>query len=142
MYPAADVPVLQLSVYMEQSAEYHFKLGERLRSLREQGILIVGSGNIVHNLSTIRWDLNAEPHAWAIEFDQWVKEHILKRNFIPLLRNAVGSIAGQLSIPSPDHWYPLLYALGASDDSDRVRFEYEGIENGSISMRTVSFGAF
>lgn len=140
LYPRANIPVLQLSVYMEQSPEYHFELGKQLRKLRDEGILIVGSGNIVHNLRTLIWEENAEAYDWAIEFDEWVKGRILARDFSSLVHQATTLRAGKLSIPSPDHWYPLLYSLGASDESDRIHFEYEGIENASISMRTVSFG--
>jgi len=140
MYPAAKIPVLQMSIYMEKSPEYHFALGKQLRKLRDQGVLIIGSGNIVHNLSEMSWEDGALPFDWAVEFDEWVKVRILQRDFRPLLTEAHYSRAGKLSIPSPDHWYPLLYTLGASDETDEVVFEYEGIENSSISMRTISFG--
>ena len=141
LYPNADVPVIQLSLYMENTAEYHFELGKNLRKFRDQGILIVGSGNIVHNLQTLKWEEGAKPYDWAIEFDEWVKEKIVARDFVSLVNHATDSPAGKLSIPSPDHWYPLLYTLGAADENDVLKFEYEGIENGSISMRTLSFGA-
>lgn len=140
LYPAADVPVLQLSVYMERPPAYHFALGERLRKIRREGFLIVGSGNVVHNLRLMKWEDGAEPYDWAVEFDEWVKERISKRRFGSLVDEALDSAAGKLSVPSPDHWYPLLYALGAADDSEPAQFEYEGIENASISMRTLSFG--
>lgn len=140
MYPNADVPVLQLSIDMDRPAEYHFKLGQELAKLRDKGVLIVGSGNIVHNLRTISWDTNARPLEWAIEFDDWVKEKIIKRDFSPLQSEVLKSQSGKLSIPTPEHYYPLLYTLGATDSSDEMRFEYEGIENASISMRCISFG--
>jgi 4,5-DOPA dioxygenase extradiol len=140
MYPQANIPVLQLSIYIEQPAEYHFELGKRLRALREQGVLIVGSGNIVHNLRRIKWEENAEPFDWAVEFDEWVKDKIVQKDYLALVNDATNSNAGKLSIPTPEHWYPLLYALGASDEKDLLRFEYESIENGSISMRCLSLG--
>ena len=140
MYPAADVPVLQLSIYMERPPEYHFELGKRLRKLRGKGFLIVGSGNIVHNLRLMKWGDYVPTYDWAIEFDEWVKDRIVNRDYGSLVKEALSSSAGKLSIPSPDHWYPLLYTLGAADKSEDLRFEYEGIENGSISMRTLSFG--
>lgn len=140
MYPKADIPVLQLSVYMEQPPEYHFKLGQELRKLRDQGILIVGSGNIVHNLRRIRWEENAKPFDWAIEFDEWVKSKIDRRDFRPLLDDIYRAESAKLSVPTPDHYYPLLYALGASDESDELRYVHEGIDNGSISMRCLRFG--
>jgi 4,5-DOPA dioxygenase extradiol len=140
MYPDAKVPVLQMSIYMEKPPDYHFGLGQQLRKLRDQGVLIVGSGNIVHNLNVMNWEPGAKPFEWATEFDDWVKQRIIQREYRELLGEPQLSRSGKLSVPSPDHWYPLLYALGASDRSDELRFEYEGIENGSISMRTLSFG--
>lgn len=140
MYPAADVPVLQLSLNIAHPAPYHYELGMKLRGLREQGILILGSGNIVHNLRRIRWEPDAPAYDWAVEFDAWVKERLEAGDHASLVEKALDSEAGRLSIPTPDHWYPFLYALGASDKNDRLRFEYEGIENGSISMRCLSFG--
>jgi len=140
MYPEADVPVMQLSIYMSQPPEYHFKLGCELAKLRDQGILIVGSGNIVHNLRTMSWADDAKPLDWAIEFDEWAKDKIIKRDFLSLQKDISKTEAGRLSIPTPDHYYPLLYALGASNSNDEMHFEYEGIDNASISMRCVSFG--
>jgi 4,5-DOPA dioxygenase extradiol len=139
MYPKADVPVVQLSVYIEQPAEYHLQLGKQLRPLREQGVLIVGSGNIVHNLRQIKWEDDASPYDWAIEFDEWAKEKIKNRDFRALCHDYKKSKAGSLSIPSPDHYYPLFYVLGASDESDELHFDYESIDNGSISMRCLGY---
>ena len=140
MYPKADIPVIQLSIYMAQPSKYHFALGQRLRKLRDEGVLIVGSGNIVHNLRRINFDDNASPYDWAIEFDAWVKQKIENRDYGAITHEATQSAAGKLSIPTPDHWYPLLYTLGAADEKDGLRFEYEGIENASISMRCLSLG--
>lgn len=141
VFPEANIPVLQLSVYMSQPAEYHYELGKRLRPLREQGILIVGSGNIVHNLKQIKWEEKAPAYPWAKEFDLWVRDQIATREFDTLLKHATRDEAGKLSIPSPDHWYPLLYVLGASEDGDSLHVEYEEIQNASISMRSFSFRA-
>lgn len=140
MYPEANIPVMQLSIYMGQPPEYHMKLGQELAKLREQGILIVGSGNIVHNLRRIEWKPDAKPHDWAVEFDEWSKEKILKRDFKAMQNDFLKSEAGRLSVPSMDHYYPLLYILGASDAKDELRFEYEEMQNASISMRCLSFG--
>ncbi len=140
MYPQNNVPVLQLSINITKPFEFHFELGKELRALREQNILIVGSGNIVHNLRKISWDTHAEPYDWAIEFDEWSKQQILSRNASSLVEHALDAKSGQLSIPTTDHYIPFLYALGASTEKDAIRFEYEGIENASISMRSVRFG--
>lgn len=140
MYPKADIPVLEMSVYMEQTAEYHLQLGEKLRPLRDQGILIVGSGNIVHNLQQLSWESSAAPYPWAIEFDQWSKQRLESRDFKSLATQYLKTEAGKLSVPSNDHYFPLFPVLGASDNKDEMQFEYGGIQNSSISMRAVSFG--
>ncbi len=140
MYPNANVPVLQLSINHTRPFEFHYELGKQLRILREKEILIVGSGNIVHNLRKIKWEQNAEPYDWAVEFDQWVKDEIEKRNFSKLVMDQVTeSKNGKLSIPTTEHYIPLLYVLGASNDKDSLHFDYDGIENASISMRSVRF---
>lgn len=140
LYPRADVPVLQLSIYMSQNADYHLKLGEGLRPLRDQGVLIVGSGNIVHNLRYINWETHAPAHAWATEFDTWARQRLEARDFASLATKYLESEAGKLSVPTPDHYYPLFPVLGASDSRDELAFEFEGIHNASISMRALSFG--
>lgn len=140
LYPKADIPVLQLSLYMEQPAEYHIELGKQLSKLRDQGVLILGSGNLVHNLRTIRWGPDAKPFDWAIEFDEWLKQKLLDRDFSAVLRDYHQTQAGKLSIPTLEHFYPLHYILGASDAKDELKFEYEELQNGSISMRSFSLG--
>jgi 4,5-DOPA dioxygenase extradiol len=140
MYPKADIPVLQLSLYMARPPEYHFALGQHLKKLRDEGVLIVGSGNIVHNLRRIDFDDNAAPFDWAVEFDNWVKQKLENRDYAAITRDATQSAAGKMSIPTWDHWYPLLYTLGAAEEKDQLKFEYEGIENASISMRCLSLG--
>ena len=138
---AADVPVLQLSLNLIQGPEFHFALGQKLKYLRDQGILIVGSGNIVHNLRRINFADDARPLDWALEVDAWVKQRVADGDYKAIVHDARDTEAGKLSIPTPDHWYPLLYALGAADNGEPLRFEYEGIENASISMRCLSLGA-
>jgi 4,5-DOPA dioxygenase extradiol len=140
MYPEADIPVLQLSIDGTRHDEHHFDLGRRLMPLRDQGILILGSGNIVHNLNLINWDAGAPPYPWAVQFDNWVAACLEKREFKPLYDDILSSEAARLSIPTPEHYRPLLYVLGAVDGDDTLRVEHEGIEHGSISMRCISFG--
>ena len=140
MYPQADVPVVQLSIDMSEPASYHMELGEALRSLREQGVMIMGSGNIVHNLRRIDWHKPQQGSDWAIEFDEWSKEKLLNRDFKALAEDFHKTQAGQLSIPTPDHYLPLMYVIGASDKNDDIKFEVEGCDMGSLSMRSVSFG--
>lgn len=140
MYPKADIPVMQLSLYLSRPADYHFTLGRELTKLRSMDILIIGSGNIVHNLRAINWETYSRPHTWAVEFDEWMKDKLEKRDFRSIVENYLDSEAGKLAVPSPDHYFPLLYALGASTEEDKMQFEFEAIHNASISMRCLSFG--
>lgn len=140
VYPEAKIPIIQLSMDMTQPIEFHYKLGEKLKSLRKQGVLIVGSGNIVHNLRKISWDENAPAHPLTVEFDNWVKQKINSKDHKALIHEALTTEAGKFSAPTPDHYYPLLYILGASEDSDKIDYFHEGYQNSSISMRCVKFG--
>lgn len=140
MYPQANVPVLQLSIYMSQPPEYHFRLGQELAKLREKGVLIIGSGNIVHNLRKIQWEENVRPYEWALEFDNWAKERLLQRDFKAIQHDVWKTEAGKLAVPTMDHYYPLLYTLGAMLPKDELKFEYEEMQNASISMRCLSLG--
>jgi 4,5-DOPA dioxygenase extradiol len=132
--------VLQLSIHMEQPPEYHVRLGRELTKLRDKGILILGSGNLVHNLRQIRWEPNAKPYDWALEFDEWLKAQLLKGDFKSVLNDFHSTRAGQLSVPTMDHYFPLHYVLGAADGKDHLNFEFEELQNGSISMRSFSLG--
>lgn len=140
MYPSADIPVMQLSLDMSQPPEYHFKLGQELAKLRQMGILIIGSGNIVHNLRQIQWGSNPKPFDWCIEFDEWFKNKLVLRDFKALQNDILNTHAGRLSVPTMDHYYPLLYIIGSCQTNDELKFEYEEIQNSSISMRSFSFG--
>jgi 4,5-DOPA dioxygenase extradiol len=136
LYPNAEIPVLQLSIDMSVDPLFHFELGKKLHFLRSQGVLILASGNIVHNLSKISWDDNATPVNWSLEFDQWVDKKISEKDYHALIHDFRKSTNGQLAQPYPDHYIPLLYILGAIDERDQVRCFFEGIQNGSISMRS------
>lgn len=140
IYPKADIPVLQLSLHMEKPNQYHVDLGKELSSLRDKGVLIIGSGNLVHNLRNIRWEPNAKPYDWAIEYDEWLKNKLQNKDFSSVLNDYHQTSAGKLSIPTLEHYLPLHYILGAADKSDELKFEYEELQNGSISMRSFSLG--
>lgn len=140
MYPDANIPILQLSMDATQPPEYHLKLAQELAKLREEGILIVGSGNVVHNLRNFSWKEAEKPFDWAVEFDAWSKQQIENRNFDALARDYNKTKAGQMSVPSLDHYLPLLYAVGASRENDELNFIYEKIQNGSIAMRSFKLG--
>lgn len=136
MFPRADIPVVQLSLDLSQPAPFHFDLGVKLRFLREQGVLILGSGNVVHNLGAIDWDENAPPHPWALACDAWVRGRLMERDFEALVRDYATTDAGRWSVPTPDHYFPFLYCLGAALPQDTPTFVFEGIQNASISMRS------
>ncbi len=140
LYPLAHIPVLQLSIDMSEPPSFHFELGQKLEFLRSRGVLIVGSGNIVHNLRRFSPQTDAKPEAWALEFDGQVKTCLENRNYEPLLQALLETEAGKLSVPTLDHYLPLLYVLGASKRQENLSFEFDGIQNGSISMRSLSFG--
>lgn len=139
VYPKADIPVIQLSLDMTKPAEYHYELGEKLKFLRNQGVLIIGSGNITHNLRIFDWSEDAPLLSWAVEFDQWVSEKLKAKDFHPLVSEYLKNKNGTIAQPTPDHYYPMLYVLGAVDENDKLDFIYEGIQNASISMRSFRF---
>ena len=137
-YPHADVPVVQLSIDETKPAAFHFEVGQKLAPLRDEGILIVGSGNLVHNLHAYAWGRHAsDPYDWAIRFEQRAKEMMLAGESRSLIAYEDLGSEALLSIPTPDHYLPLLYVLGARQQGDAITFPVEGVDGGSISMLTV-----
>jgi 4,5-DOPA dioxygenase extradiol len=139
LYPKANIPVLQLSLDRTQPPEYHFELGRQLQVLRDEGFLIIGSGNIVHNLRNFSWKETDTPYEWAVAFDNWSKTQIESRDYSALIHDYNKTTYGKMSVPSLDHYLPMLYVLGASQASDKLSFIYEKIQNGSIAMRSFIF---
>lgn len=139
MFPKADIPVFQLSIDMNKSLSFHYNMGKNLAPLREKGVLIISSGNIVHNLRMYfqKGDLN--PYPWAEEFDNTVKEKIEKREFESLTDYPSLSKYGKLANPTLDHYIPLLYTLGLYSQSEDIKFTYEEVES-SMSMRCLKIG--
>jgi 4,5-DOPA dioxygenase extradiol len=141
VYPEADIPIVQLSIDETQPASFHYELGQRLAPLRDEGILVIGSGNIVHNLHAYAWGKHVpEPFEWAVRFEKLAREQIVKREHQPLIDYEALGRDAQLSAPTPDHYLPLLYILGLQQEDDRVTFPVEGVDGGSISMLTVQLG--
>ncbi len=136
-WPEADVPIVQLSMDASMPDRWHYELGARLKPLRDEGVLIAGSGNIVHNLSIMEWNEEAEPYDWAIRFNDYIKACIAQDDIGELLAYPDLGRDAQLSVPTPDHFWPLLYVLGARDESDRVRFETDFIQYKSLSMTSI-----
>jgi len=143
LFPAAQIPVFQLSIDYHQPMQYHFDLARQLQALREKGVLIIGSGNIVHNLRLSMGSLqrnDPKPFDWAVQFDTWVKEKLTTGDFKSLLNYESQGEAGRLSVPTPDHYIPLLYTLGLTSEKDEIRQTYEEVTFGGISMRTFQAG--
>ncbi|MCB1156231.1 MAG: 4,5-DOPA dioxygenase extradiol [Leptospiraceae bacterium] len=138
LFPEAEIPVLQLSIDYTWPERYHYELGKKLRFLRERNILVIGSGNVVHNLQKVDMkQVNAEPCAWAVEFDSWVKDNLDKKNDVQLCQYYKKSdIATRLSVPTPEHYLPMIYILGMRMEDETVKYIYEGFQNRSISMRS------
>jgi 4,5-DOPA dioxygenase extradiol len=141
VYPAADIPVVQLSIDETQTASFHFEIGKKLAPLREEGVLIVGSGNLVHNLHTYAWGRHPrEPYDWAVRFESTARQLMLAGENEPLINYDMLGKDAALSIPTPDHYLPLLYVLATSQSNETIRFPVEGVDGGSISMLSVQIG--
>lgn len=141
VFPKADIPVVQLSMDETKPPQFHYDLGRRLAPLREKGVLIVGSGNIVHNLHTYAWGRQAvEPFDWAVRFEKRARELLAAGDDASLIAYDKMGRDAMLSVPTPDHYLPLLYVLGARDKSEPARFPVEGFDGGSISMLAIRFG--
>lgn len=139
LYPEANIPVMQLSIEIKKDSAYQFAVGQKISSLREQGILILGSGNIVHNLRTINFSPTAPAFPWAEEFNVWVQKNLDSKNYSNIVNHSHDSHFGKLSIPTQEHWYPFLTILGTARPQDKMSIVYDGIENSSISMKSVMF---
>ena len=144
LFPAADVPVFQLSINYDQPPAFHHAVGRELAALRSRGVLIIGSGNVVHNLRATDRIEGTQARAsrpWAQDFDDAVKEALSQRDEMGLVNyHRLGGGAAAMAVETPDHYYPLLYALGASDSSTEVpRTVFEGFHSGTLSMRCLQF---
>jgi 4,5-DOPA dioxygenase extradiol len=141
VFPEADVPVVQLSIDETQTARFHYELAKRLAPLRDEGVLILGSGNIVHNLHAYAWGRHVvEPLDWAARFDARARELMLANDHAPLVNYEQLGRDATLSAPTPDHYLPLLYVLAQQREGDDVSFPVEGFDGGSISMLSVQIG--
>lgn len=143
MYPKADIPVFQVSIDYAQGGAYHLAVGKELSALRDQGVLVLASGNVVHNLRHV--DMQAADAAmasrpWAQSFDAAVKSALLANDGRALAAYEHLDAGAQLAVQTPDHYWPLLYAMGAARDGEAPRFVYEGFQLGTLSMRCVQWG--
>lgn len=141
LFPAADVPVLQLSLDEAKPAEFHYALGRTLGPLRDEGVLLFGSGNVVHNLHAYAWGRHpVEPFDWAVRFERGLRADLLAREHTRIVGFETQGADARLSAPTPEHFVPLLYVIGAQRDHDRVSFPVEGVDGGSVSMLSVRIG--
>ena len=141
VFPEADVPVVQLGIDETETSEFHYQLGRRLGALRAEGVLVIGSGNLVHNLHAYAWGRHpVEPFDWAVRFEQRARALMSAGDHGPLVAyDSLGRDA-MLSVPTPEHYLPLLYVLGLRGDGEPVSFPVEGIDGGSVSMLSVRIG--
>ena len=142
MYPDADIPMVQLSIDSSKPAAWHFEMGRKLAALRDEGIMLVASGNVVHNLRTVKWHGDSSPYPWATSFNEYVKANLTWQGPVeqhPLV-NYLDHEGGALSNPTPEHYLPLLYVLGAWDGQEPITIPVDGIEMGSLSMLSVQIG--
>lgn len=143
MYPNTDIPVLQLSIDYSKPAQYHFDLAKQLIALRNKGVLIIGSGNMVHNLRMIAWNKMQEPEFgfdWAIEMNTIFKDKITNSDFQSLINYEKLGAAAKLAIPTPDHYYPLIYSIALQERHDEINFFNDKLVGGSLNMTSVKFG--
>jgi 4,5-DOPA dioxygenase extradiol len=141
VYPEADIPVVQLSINEAEPAEFHYELAKRLAPLRDENVLVVGSGNLVHDLHSYAWgNETREPFDWALRFEETARSLISSGDHDPLINYETLGRDAMLSAPTPDHYLPLLYILALRRDDDDVSFPVSGFDGGSISMTTVRIG--
>jgi 4,5-DOPA dioxygenase extradiol len=141
VYPGADIPVVQLSIDETKPASFHFELGQKLATLRAEDVLIVGSGNLVHNLEAYAWGRHTNvAYDWAVRFETAARDMMLSGDFKPLIDYERLGKDAMLSIPTPEHYLPLLYVLGSRRAPEPIAFPVEGVDGGSISMLSVQIG--
>jgi 4,5-DOPA dioxygenase extradiol len=140
MYPQADIPVVQLSIDGERDAEWHYNLGRQLAPLRDDNVLLLGTGNIVHNLRYLVRDPNATALPWASEFQQHIRDAVEQRDHQALIHYERFGDSARLSVPTTDHYLPLLYIAGASNEHDAVTVSAADISIAAVSMMSVQYG--
>lgn len=141
LFPNADIPVVQISIDETKPADFHYALGQQLEPLRDEGVLIIGSGNLVHNLHAYAWGSHAmEPYDWASRFEHQIRQHLQSDDPHPVIAYETLGSDALLSVPTPEHYLPLLYVLGTRRAGEQISFPVEGVDGGSISMLAVEVG--
>lgn len=142
LFPRADIPVIQLSIDASRPAAFHYELGKKLRTLREDGVMIMGSGNIVHNLGLfVRGAPGTPAQDWALRFDNAIREAISSGDHDTLINFMALGEDARLACPSPEHYLPLLYVMATQQAGEAVGFPIQGIDGGSVSMLSVQVGS-
>ena len=141
MYPEANIPVLQLSIDYSKGPQYHYELARELEALRKKGVLIIGSGNMVHNLRILDWHRADSGYDWAVDINETFKKSILSGDHKTLINYEGLGQAGKLSIPTPEHYLPLLYILGLANSKEKTTIFNDKLVMGSISMTSVRIDA-
>jgi len=129
LFPEANIPVFQMSIDYYAAPEYHFELGKQLQQLRDRGVLIIGSGSLIHNLQLAGQKMRQQdmtPFGWEVEYDAWIKKQIDERNMANVINYTGSHALGKLAAPTPDHYVPVLYSLGITDSRDEIKYFYEG----------------
>jgi len=140
LYPNANVPTFEMSLNALLTEEQHYKIGQKLAKFREEGILIIGSGDIVHNLGAADYDIYGKPHEWAEAFDKYIINAIKNNNHDILIKYKVLGDISKLAVPTDEHFLPLLYVVGAKDKNDNVEVIHRSIQNSSVSMSCIKIG--
>jgi 4,5-DOPA dioxygenase extradiol len=141
VFPGADVPVVQLGIDELLTAEEHFELARRLQPLRDEGVLILGSGDVVHNLHTYAWGQHSvEPYDWAVRFESRIRELLDAHDLASIVAyEGIGRDAA-LAVPTPDHFLPLLYVIAQANENEPITYPVEGFDGGSVSMLAIRIG--
>ncbi len=143
LWPKADIPVLQISIDFSKPMAYHRELGTLLRTLRSRGVLVIGSGNVVHNLRLSIPRLmsqDSRPFDWALDFDNWVGDRLEDQDFAALERYETIGEAGRLAVPTTDHYLPMLYTVGMAHKGEQVKTTFNEVTHGGMSMRSFRVG--
>lgn len=139
MYPEADIPVFQLSINGLESNRYHYELGKKLSSLRDEGVLIIGSGNIAHNLMKLNWNTDADPFSWAVDFENSIKSALINNKHEDIINYEKFGQSAKLSVPTDEHFIPLIYLVAMQQEDEKAQIIYEGFQNATMSMTCVKF---
>lgn len=140
VFPEADVPVVQLAMDATQPPAYHYEIASKLAALRDEGVLIVASGNVVHNLRMLQWARDTPPYDWALRFNDQARACLLQRDHAALIDYGKFGEAARLAVPTPEHYLPLLYTIALQRDDEALSILVDGVELGSISMLSFAVG--